>query len=225
MKGLRTAKRWVRSAKRKVMPLRFANDPANLVIKSPRTIAGARRIRLGNDVFIGENSEIRAVEEARTVRKNPHGEDERERFEPRIEIGDRVWATSSLHLAAYCEIIIEDDVMLASNIFISDGLHGYENAHVPYMYQKRTRVCPIRIGRGSWIGQNVVVMPGVVIGEMCIIGANSVVTKSVPRRSIAVGSPARVIKRWDGDAGDWKAVDGEAPRGPGDSEGMAAERT
>lgn len=68
------------------------------------------------------------------------------------------------------------------------------------------RIAPIKIGRGCWIGQNVVVMPGVTIGEMSIIGANSVVTSNIPERSIAMGTPARVMKRWDEQKKDWVKV-------------------
>jgi acetyltransferase-like isoleucine patch superfamily enzyme len=68
------------------------------------------------------------------------------------------------------------------------------------------RNAPIVIKRGCWIGQNVVILPGVTIGELSIIGANSVVTRDVPARSIAVGAPARVIKSWDATARRWVAV-------------------
>ena len=59
-----------------------------------------------------------------------------------------------------------------------------------------------------WIGEHVVIMSGVDIGEMSIIGANSVVTKSIPPRSIAVGAPAKVIRKWDDSKGGWVPVDG-----------------
>jgi lipopolysaccharide O-acetyltransferase len=62
----------------------------------------------------------------------------------------------------------------------------------------------VEIGRGCWIGQNVVILPSVKIGEMSIIGANSVVTQSIPERSIAVGAPARVIKQWDDKNREWR---------------------
>jgi acetyltransferase-like isoleucine patch superfamily enzyme len=68
------------------------------------------------------------------------------------------------------------------------------------------RIAPIVIKRGCWIGQNVVVMPGVTIGELSIIGANSVVIGNIPPRSIAVGAPARVIKTWDATARAWVPV-------------------
>ncbi|WP_406672103.1 acyltransferase, partial [Natronospira sp.] len=104
---------------------------------------------------------------------------------------------ANLQVFAQQSVTIEDDVMFASNVFLNDGSHGYQTATVPYKYQPIFRIAPIVVGRGSWIGQNVVIMPGVTIGEHAIIGANSVVTASVPPRCIAAGSPARVLKLWD----------------------------
>ena len=134
---------------------------------------------------------------------------EKQSFDPIIRIGNRFWATEGLHIASYCDITIGDDVMVAGNVFISDGTHGYEDATIPYMYQPRTRIHPIRIKSGCWIGQNVVVMPGVSIGENVVIGANSVVTRDIPDRCIAVGSPARVIRTWDDEARCWISANGE----------------
>jgi acetyltransferase-like isoleucine patch superfamily enzyme len=210
MNILRLTRSKARKLKARLTPLRFANKPVDLKIKSPIVIQGARRISIGEQVFIGENSVIRAVEVARNVRRDPNRSDVCERFEPRILIGSRVWATSALHLDAHREVTIEDDVMLASNVFISDASHGYADANVPYMYQPRSKPLPIRIGRGCWIGQNVAIMPGVTVGELSIIGANSVVTKNVPPQCIAAGSPARVIKRWDARAECWVPVEREA---------------
>ena len=65
---------------------------------------------------------------------------------------------------------------------------------------------PILIKKGCWIGQNVVIFPGVMIGVLSIIGTNSVVTKSIPDRCIAIGSPAKVIKKWDENAQQWVSV-------------------
>ena len=62
------------------------------------------------------------------------------------------------------------------------------------MDQGLTKVAPVRIGRGAWLGQNVVVCPGVTIGEGAVIGANSVVNREIPPHSLAVGAPARVLR-------------------------------
>lgn len=185
----------------------FANQQRNLTIKYPCRIAGADRITIGDDVFIGPNSVLKASTQYPgpamtndTYPVNPVS------YDSHIEIGHRVSATGSLQLTALCKIVIEDDVMFASNINLTDALHGYEDANIPYKYQKMVRNESITVGRGSWIGQNVLILPGVSIGEQCIIGANSTVSHSIPDRCIAVGSPARVISRWSEDTRQWEKV-------------------
>jgi len=138
--------------------------------------------------------------------RNPHRLQIEQTFNPKISIGNRVTATGGLQIAALSEITIEDDVLFATNINITDGLHGYENANEPYKYQPICKVAPITIKRGCWIGQNVVILPGITIGEFSIIGANSVVTKSIPDKSIAIGNPAKVVKRWDETKNKWIAL-------------------
>jgi acetyltransferase-like isoleucine patch superfamily enzyme len=130
-----------------------------------------------------------------------------QRFQPRIVIGHRVTATGGLTLDAMQEIVIEDDVMFGANIIVMDGLHGYARADVPYKYQPMGRIAPVRIGRGAWIAQNVVIMPGVTIGEYAIVGANSVVTHDIPARSIAFGNPARVVKHWVAQTRRWESAE------------------
>jgi acetyltransferase-like isoleucine patch superfamily enzyme len=187
---------------------RFATHPRNLTIARPRTICAPERIYIGNDVTLGPGSLLVPVIEFPAQPLLPVGMPAsfRQEFHPRISIGNGVTATGRLIVGAHQEITIEDDVMFASNVLLSDALHGYESTQTPYKYQPMIRVAPIVIRRGCWIGQNVVVMPGVTIGELSIVGANSVVTKDVPARSIAVGAPARVIRQWDGSMQRWSNV-------------------
>jgi len=188
-------------------PPRFANTPHNLTIQFPRRIHGAEHISVGDDVFLGPNTLLNAITQyPRSVMTSERHATAPTRYQPRIEIGNHVSATAGLQLAAVEHICIEDDVMFASNVNITDALHGFEDADIPYKYQPLFRIAPIRIGRGSWIGQNVVILPGVTIGEQCIIGANSTVTKSIPARSIAFGNPARVHKQWNATSRQWERV-------------------
>ncbi len=64
-------------------------------------------------------------------------------------------------------------------------------------------ISPILIKKGCWVGQNVIVLPGVTIGEYCIIGANSVVKESIPDKCIAVGNPAKIVKKWEEETQHW----------------------
>jgi serine acetyltransferase len=183
----------------------FAGPAPGLVIRLPREIVNPDLIHFGRDVKIGPNSVIKA-----TTRfpgkwlEHPEGEHVSQEFSPEISIGDRVTATSALQLVAFERITIEDDVMFAGNIYVSDGQHGRSEGDRPYKFQGIEGVAPIKIGRGSWIGQNVVVLPGATIGEHCVIGANSLVSGYIPPGSMAVGTPARVVRQWDALSSSWR---------------------
>ncbi len=181
----------------------FKQPPKNFVIDKPYRLVHPEFMEIGDDVYLGPNCMLDCMVEYPGPELNPPADITPQRFQPRLVIGNRVSATGGLQLAACREIVIEDDVLFATNINITDALHGYSRVDVPYKFQNMWQIAPITVKRGSWIGQNVVITPGVTIGEMCIIGANSVVNESVPDYSIAVGAPARVIKRWDESARDW----------------------
>ncbi|MBI3899635.1 MAG: acyltransferase [Gammaproteobacteria bacterium] len=190
----------------------FANQPARLNIELPRRIANPHCITIGDDVHIGPGALLIAqLRYPSSVMQHPNQPVPLQFFQPKIVIGDRVTSTGLLTITAMCSVTIEDDVMFASNVLVSDGMHGFKTANQPYKYQPMWKIEPIVIGRGSWIGQNVVVMPGVTLGEQVIVGANSVVTKDVPARTIVAGTPARIIKRWDELRQDWIEVSNETP--------------
>ena len=101
-------------------------------------------------------------------------------------------------------ICIGKKVLLGPNILISDHMHAYENVKYPVMDQGITKVKNVVIKDGAWLGANTVVMPGVTIGKNSVIGANSIVSKSIPDYSVAIGSPAKVIKKFDFKSKSWK---------------------
>ena len=103
-------------------------------------------------------------------------------------------------------IQIGSNTIIASNVSLVSENHGISvETNVPY-YAQKLETGPISIGKGCWIGQNVTVLPNVKIGDKCVIGANSVVTKDIPSYSIAVGMPAKVIKRYDFELHNWVNV-------------------
>ena len=181
----------------------FSNKPNNLVIDKPRRIINSEHVRVGDDVYIGPSSMIIAITSYPDRGLHPPENVEVNCYDPTIIIGNRVNSTGNLIIAALNKIEIGDDVIFASNVFISDGFHGYQNIDLPYKYQPMERILPVVIGQGCWVGQNVVILPGITIGEMVIIAANSVVTKNLPPRCIAMGAPARVIKLWDEENSCW----------------------
>lgn len=100
---------------------------------------------------------------------------------------------------------IGNNVMLAQNIVVSGLNHGYEDIHLPPRLQKET-CAPIIISDDVWIGSNSVITAGVTIGKHAVIGAGSVVTKDVPDFSVAVGNPAKVIKKYNPEKGVWEKL-------------------
>jgi acetyltransferase-like isoleucine patch superfamily enzyme len=113
-----------------------------------------------------------------------------------IHIGDRV-RMNQTSISAVEHVSIGYAVALARGVYISDHMHGFGDPSLPVRDQPLDRVAPVVIGDGAWLGQNVVVLPGVTIGDNAVIGANSVVTKDVPARTVAVGSPARILRSID----------------------------
>lgn len=127
-----------------------------------------------------------------------------------LYIGDNCEMGDNVHIVAYENVIIGKNVLMASKIFISDTSHGnYKSGRkqdrpstVP---GKRSLVTkPTKIGNNVWIGENVVILPGSIIGNGSIIGANAVVVGKIPDNTISVGSPARVIKRWNESSSCWE---------------------
>lgn len=118
-------------------------------------------------------------------------------FNPEIIIGDNVSIQKDCHIGAINKIIIGNNVLLASKVYISDHFHGEitkEALRLPPSQRKLYSKGPIVIENNVWLGEGVVVLPNVTIGENSIVGANSVVTKSIPKNSIAGGNPARIIR-------------------------------
>jgi len=123
-------------------------------------------------------------------------------FGANVEIGDYV------HIAALRRVILGDNCLLASKVYISDHDHGAykgESQTPPEMLQRSRPlfVADVVIGDNVWLGENVVVLKGVSIGRNSIIAAGAVVTRDVPENCIAAGNPAVIIKKWDGDSASW----------------------
>lgn len=126
---------------------------------------------------------------------------------PHIYIGNHCYLGYYLTILAAADVVIEDWVLMASHIMISTENHGINpESELAYMEQPLTAKS-VRIGEGSWIGEKVCILPGVTIGKKCIIGASSVVTKTIPDYCIAVGNPAKVIKKYNFEKHQWDRVE------------------
>ena len=124
--------------------------------------------------------------------------------DPVVRIGDRCLIGKGCGIVGHFSIDIGDDVWTGHNVYITDQNHGYDDVTRPISQQTQPERA-VSVGAGSWIGYGAVILPGARIGAHVTIGANSVVTGEIPDRSVAVGSPARVIRRHvDGEG--WIAV-------------------
>jgi len=114
---------------------------------------------------------------------------------PRLSIGARCLLGKSSGIVTHESIEIGDDVFTGHHVYITDASHGYEDVTLPIGRQFGESK-PVRVGDGSWLGHGVVVLPGADIGRHVAVGAGSVVTGALPDFSVAVGSPARVVRRY-----------------------------
>lgn len=112
----------------------------------------------------------------------------------RIKLGYNVFINRGGYITARGPITIGDNVIIGPGVIINSGMHNYQSNDVLIRDQGH-RILPINIENDVWIGANVVIMPGVTIGEGSIIGAGAIVTSSIPAYSVAVGVPAKVIKK------------------------------
>jgi acetyltransferase-like isoleucine patch superfamily enzyme len=115
---------------------------------------------------------------------------------PKLVFGRNVEMNDRCHIAAANSVVVGNDVLIASGVYISDHDHGssgdIENSSRPG--DRPLNTAPVRIEDRVWIGENVVILKGVTIGAGSIIGAGAIVTRSIPPSSVAIGCPARVIR-------------------------------
>ena len=128
--------------------------------------------------------------------------------ESRIELGCKTEIGNHSTISAYNEIIIGNSVLTGPHVFISDHNHNYDNPKLPVCEQgvKIKAGARVVIDSGTWIGTNAVIVGDVHIGKNCVIGANSVVLHDIPDYSVAVGMPAKVIKKYNFVSGKWEHI-------------------
>ena len=97
---------------------------------------------------------------------------------------------------------IGDYVQIGQHVLISGLNHKYENIDIT-IAEQGIEVSPVKINNNVWIGANAVILAGITIGEHCVVGAGSVVTKDIPPFSVVVGNPAKVVKIWDDQQQKW----------------------
>ena len=113
-------------------------------------------------------------------------------FSRKVSLGD--YSGIGVNAKIYGTCIIGDFVMMGEDCTIITRNHKFDRTDIPMMEQGFEEERPVHIGNDVWIGDRVMIMPGVHIGDGSVIGAGAVVTGDIPPYSIAVGVPARVIR-------------------------------
>ena len=165
------------------------NRPKGLRVVRPRKFVGISRMVFGNNVYFASNCWVQAHSASSVLR-----------------IGENSCIGNNCHIYSLESIIIGKNVLIADNVYLSDNLHAFKNISVPILKQEIIHNGNLEIGSGSWIGENVCVL-GSSIGKNTVIGANSVVTKDIPDYCVAVGAPAKIIKRYCLVKNKWLSTD------------------
>lgn len=167
------------------------------LVRFPVYIRGRRYLKLGKNFTIGRYCRFDLLK-----LKNSQN--------PELVIGNNVQINDFVHICVLDKIEIGDDVLIASHVYISDNSHGSykgdindSNPMIPPI-RRHYPTLPVKIGNRVWIGEGAMILPGVTIGEGSIIGAHSLVNKEIPANTIAVGTPAKIIKRYDFNTGFWE---------------------
>jgi acetyltransferase-like isoleucine patch superfamily enzyme len=168
----------------------FGSYGKDVYIESGVVINRPRFIHVGDHVRIKRNTSI-----------NLHPKDKKSK-EIVLFIGDNVIISESCFISACNRLVIEENVGISPNVMIIDSSRKPGPVDRPSKEQD-LQIGFVHIGADSWIAYSACIMPNVTIGRHCIIGALSVVTKDIPPYSVAVGSPAEVIKRYDFDRKEW----------------------
>jgi acetyltransferase-like isoleucine patch superfamily enzyme len=155
-----------------------------VVINRPRYVHIADRVR---------------IKRYTNINLHPRDKDSKEGL---LFIGKYTTINEGTIISAFNQIVLEDDVGIAPYVCIIDNSRMPMDINRPLKDQDLV-TGPVRIGAGSWLAYNVCVLPNVTIGRHCVIGALSVVNSNIPSYSMAVGAPARVVKRYDFNRKEW----------------------
>jgi acetyltransferase-like isoleucine patch superfamily enzyme len=171
---------------------RFGALGEGSIIRPPYTIVSAERIFIGARTTIGPSSLLSVVTEHKG-----------ERYTPLLRIGDDCSIGQNFVVGCIYEITIGNNVLVSSNVFIGDTIHGYRDVTRPVIDQPLEKRGAVHVDDGAFIGINAVILPGVRIGQNAVVGAGSVVTATVPSFTVVAGNPAVIIRRYDPATREW----------------------
>lgn len=160
---------------------RFASWGARSAIEPPAKLNSPYLIRVADNVVISAHAWLNA-------------NDEQGDGKVTMSIGSGTYIGRFAQINAWRDVVIENNVLIADRVFISDADHVYEDTSTPIILQGDIFKGRVLLREGCWIGIGVVILPGVTVGKNAIVASNSVVTKDVPDYSVVAGIPAKIIK-------------------------------
>lgn len=169
-----------------------------VVFRKDVQINNAGKIYLGKNISLDQDCELNVIDNYQNFRYNYS--------KPIIKIEENVGISKGTLISAVRSIHIKKNAMIGQFCFIGDYDHSYKDIDKPIVVQPLININPVVIKEGTWIGAHVTIVSGVTIGRNTVIGANSVVTKDIPDYSIAVGVPAKVIKKFNFKTRNWDKV-------------------
>lgn len=194
--ALKSIRQFVRPAGRRVRVilywLRRVRIGEGSRIQRPYVLLSPELLSIGKDTVIYPDAYISLVKEWAGLR-----------YTPEIKIGDGVYIGRHAYFAAIDLIEIENGCVLSEYVYITDHAHGLHPERGSIMHQPLESKGPVRIGRNCFLGFRVSIMPGVTLGDHCVVGANSIVTRSFPAYSMVAGCPAKVVKVFSSKARAW----------------------
>jgi acetyltransferase-like isoleucine patch superfamily enzyme len=123
--------------------------------------------------------------------------------QPVVTIGRKCIIGRGSHIIGHWSIVLGDEIQTGPYVYITDQNHGYEDPDSPVGWQPPTEGA-VAIGSGSWLGANVVILPGTTLGRNTVVAAGAVVRGQFPDHVVLGGVPARILRHLDAD-GTWRA--------------------
>ncbi|WP_407703874.1 acyltransferase [Streptomyces smaragdinus] len=172
-------------------PYRFRRIGAGTRIAFPvGTIFGEPWIELGDFCIIGQHVTLTAG----MMPDLDLGAD------PVLRLGSGVVLGRGSHVVGDLPVTIGDDVYCGPYVYITTMNHSYDDPHEP-IGKQWPRSAPVEIGSGSWLGAGALILPGARLGRNVVVAAGSVVRGEVPDHAVVAGAPAKIVRRWDPEAG------------------------
>lgn len=122
---------------------------------------------------------------------------------PVVSIGARCIIGRGSHIIGHWSIQLGDEIQTGPYVYITDQNHSYDDPEKPVGWQTPNERA-VRIGSGSWLGANVVILPGTTLGRNTVVAAGAVVRGEYPDHVVLGGVPAKILRHYT-EAGGWQA--------------------